>query len=111
MPGTIASYYYINTATIEVFTERLNADSKIKQLIYTLSEATEFYGVPIRHGEDPILRQISETLPYRIDKPDFNEPATKTNILLQSHFSRTPLNPDFVYDQQQGKMSILIIIV
>ncbi len=100
----ISSYYYVNTATIKNYMDRLNADSKIKHLIYILSEAAEFYSVPIRHGEDPILRQMAETLPYRMEQLDFNEPATKTNILLQSHFSRTPLNPDFVYDQQQGKL-------
>ncbi len=37
---------------------------------------------------------------YKIEKAKFNEPSTKTNILLQIHFSRTSLPPDFYFDQK-----------
>jgi pre-mRNA-splicing helicase BRR2 len=43
---------------------------------------------------------LQEVLVYKIDKPKFNDPVTKTNILLQCHFSRKALPADFSWDQK-----------
>lgn len=40
--GIISSYYYILTSTIEIFSENIKEDSKMKQLIEILSNSTEF---------------------------------------------------------------------
>ena len=53
--GIISNYYYVNTATIEIFAKNLSNDSKIKQLIEILANATEFEVVPLRHNEEHIL--------------------------------------------------------
>jgi len=39
-------------------------------------------------------------LPLKIDKAKYNEPSTKTNVLLQSHFSRRPLPSDLQSDKE-----------
>lgn len=98
--GIIASYYYINTSTIDLFNQNIKEDSKIKHLLEVLANATEYENIQIRHGEDPMLKALTKYLTYEIEKANFNEPSTKTNILLQCHFSRVQLAPDFVYDQQ-----------
>jgi len=54
--GIISSYYYINTSTIEIFSEHIKEDSKMKHLIEILSNATEFEQVTLRHSEDHLLR-------------------------------------------------------
>jgi len=46
------------------------------------------------------LKQLSTEIQYKIEKPKFNEPFTKTNVLLQCHFSRIPLISDFLFDQK-----------
>eukprot|EP00298_Acanthocystis_sp_HF-20_P013056 c20188_g1_i1.p1 GENE.c20188_g1_i1~~c20188_g1_i1.p1 ORF type:complete len:1637 (-),score=765.18 c20188_g1_i1:25-4935(-) len=86
--GMIASYYYISCATVELFSRSLNEKTKLKGLIEILSSATEFESIPIRHNEDSVLRRLAGHLPMKIEKPKYNEPATKVNILLQAHFSR-----------------------
>lgn len=37
---------------------------------------------------------------YKMEKAKFNDPNTKTNILLQCHFNRLTLTPDFYFDQK-----------
>lgn len=39
-------------------------------------------------------------LTYKLEKAKFNDPNTKTSLLLQCHFSRTTLTPDFYFDQK-----------
>lgn len=72
----------------------------MKQLIEVISSASEFENVPIRHGENDLLKALSTEINYKLEKANFNEPNTKTNILLQCHFSRSPLSSDFNYDQK-----------
>eukprot|EP01016_Furgasonia_blochmanni_P049228 TRINITY_DN744_c0_g1_i15.p1 TRINITY_DN744_c0_g1~~TRINITY_DN744_c0_g1_i15.p1 ORF type:complete len:788 (+),score=90.05 TRINITY_DN744_c0_g1_i15:1-2364(+) len=98
--GIIASYYYIHSTTIDTFSKSINETTKLKQLIEILSAATEFENVQIRHGEEEILRQLCTETNFKVDKPVFNEPNTKSNILLQTYFGRTPINSDLTYDQK-----------
>lgn len=98
--GMIASYYYIKYSTIDLFAKSLSPTFKMKQILEILCAATEFETIPIRHGEDKILKQLSTEITHKIEKPKFNEPDTKTNILLQCHFSRIPLSSDFIFDQK-----------
>jgi len=100
--GMISSYYYIKYSTIQLFAESLSAGAnfKLKQVLEILCAASEFESIPIRHGEEKFLKQLVTEIKYRLDKAKFNQPNTKTNILLQSHFSRIPLSSDFIYDQK-----------
>ncbi len=72
--GIVSSYYYINTATLELFSDNIKEDSKLKHLIEILSNGTEFDSIPIRHGEVPTLRALSQEISYTVDKPNYNEP-------------------------------------
>jgi pre-mRNA-splicing helicase BRR2 len=80
--GIISSFYYINTTTIDFFFQNLKQDNKLRELIEILSNASEFEAVPIRHGEDKLLKQLAEQLNYKLEKVNFNEPNTKTILLL-----------------------------
>ena len=56
--GIIASYYYITSSTIELFSLSFNSKTKNKGLIEIITGATEFENIPIRHNEDSILRKV-----------------------------------------------------
>ena len=83
----------------------------MKALISVLCQASEFSQIPIRDGEEPLLRQLSMYATYPIfegankdgaplDSHDFNEPHAKTNLLLQLHFNRRQLKVDLRLDQK-----------
>eukprot|EP01124_Arcella_intermedia_P027745 TRINITY_DN5491_c0_g1_i1.p1 TRINITY_DN5491_c0_g1~~TRINITY_DN5491_c0_g1_i1.p1 ORF type:complete len:1958 (-),score=488.84 TRINITY_DN5491_c0_g1_i1:48-5852(-) len=97
--GMIASYYYIKYTTIELFNFSLSEKTKMRGLIEILSSATEFEQLAIRHKEDNLLEKLAMHLPVKINKPDYNKPSTKVNVLLQTHFSRKVLPIDLVEDQ------------
>ena len=62
--GIIANYYYINLATVRTFTEKITAISKLKDLLFILSEAVEFEVVGIRNGEEVLLQTLANKVPY-----------------------------------------------
>ncbi|CAJ0749211.1 10358_t:CDS:2 [Entrophospora sp. SA101] len=93
--GMIAAYYNVSYETLETYSKALTEKTKLKGLLDIISAAKEFFYIPIRHHEDIVLKRIYDRLPFKLGNPDFNSTRTKTNILLQAHFSRTQLPPDF----------------
>lgn len=96
--GMIACYYNIKYTTIELFNSSLSAKTRLKGLLEILSSASEFENLPIRQGEEKLLRKMAMHLPLKIEKLNYASAATKVNILLQSHFSRRALSPDLIVD-------------
>ena len=114
--GKIAAFYGIQYQTIGLFAIKLEDEQllskKMKALISVLSQAAEFAQIPIRDEEEPILRQLAQFATYPIfegknkdgdalDSHDYNQPKAKSNLLLQCHFNRKPLNVDLRLDQRQ----------
>ena len=54
--GRIAVFYYVKYSTIDLFSQSLNENRKIKNLIDILCSAYEFEDVAIRKGEEELLR-------------------------------------------------------
>eukprot|EP00096_Caligus_rogercresseyi_P012340 TRINITY_DN5132_c0_g1_i1.p1 TRINITY_DN5132_c0_g1~~TRINITY_DN5132_c0_g1_i1.p1 ORF type:complete len:1550 (-),score=525.80 TRINITY_DN5132_c0_g1_i1:223-4416(-) len=99
--GMIAAYYYTNYTTIELFSMSLNNKTKIRGLLEIVSAASEFENLPIRHGEDNILRSLSHKLPNKlVGGAKFNDPHVKANILLQAHLSRIQLSAELQQDTE-----------
>jgi len=98
--GYISSYYYIKTDTVELFAQKLDSQARMESILEVLSQASEFQYIPIRRREDHLLRILQQDLQFKISKPKFNAPSTKTYILLQCHFSRLALTADFSHDQR-----------
>lgn len=102
--GRIAAYYYLSYTTLDSFSQALSqtADQqvKLKHLIEILSRASEFESIPIRQGEAAVMNSLVPFLTYPIESQDrgFNKPDNKTNMLLQCHFNRAPLNADLRID-------------
>ncbi|CAD8198479.1 unnamed protein product [Paramecium octaurelia] len=96
--GIIANYYYINVETVKNFSDKINSNSKLRDLLFILSEAKEFEVLNIRNGEENLLAQLLSKIPYQPTNPKLNEPNTKALILLQAHLSRIKLNSDLKSD-------------
>jgi pre-mRNA-splicing helicase BRR2 len=109
--GMIAAYYYVQYTTIELIASSVTEKTKIRGIMEILANASEFSIVPIRNGEDKVLKIEARTLPQKLpENMRFNEWSTKTLILLQAHFSRRTLSSELVYDQAVIlKQSIIVI--
>jgi len=95
--GIIASYYYINYTTIDLFNKSLNNKTKIRGLLEILGSASEYETLPVRHGEEHILSRLLNKLPHKIEGK-LTDPHFKTNLLLQSHLSRLSLTAELQQD-------------
>lgn len=98
--GMIAAYYYINYTTIELFSMSLNSKTKIRGLIEIISASAEYEDLPIRHGEDGLLRNLATRLPNKLQSAKFNDPHVKANLLLQAHLSRMQLSAELQQDTE-----------
>lgn len=99
-PGIIAAYYYLKAATLQTFAEALTASLRVRGLVEVLAAAQEFETLPVRHGDDRILREISRTLQEPVSAEHFNDPHTKAKTLLLAHCQRLPLPSDLAHDQR-----------
>lgn len=105
--GMIASHYYIQHSTIELFASSMTPRTKIRGLLDILSSASEFDKLPVRIGEDSALKKLAARVPVSLTPPgggkppSFSDPHVKAHLLLQSHLSRLPLGGDLADDRDQ----------
>lgn len=52
-------------------------------LLEILSAASEFDDIPVRPGEEDVVRRLLTHAPVAVDKPRFTDPHVKANALLQ----------------------------
>jgi pre-mRNA-splicing helicase BRR2 len=111
--GMIAAYYYINYVTIEIFSMSLTSGTKLRGLLEIISSAAEFETLVIRKNEDKLLAKIYDRCPVKLGSgtPKFTDPHVKTNIMLQSHFSRLQLPVDLMSDLNEIIMSRIISLI
>eukprot|EP00039_Didymoeca_costata_P018603 m.334150 g.334150 ORF g.334150 m.334150 type:complete len:2153 (-) comp17301_c0_seq1:1767-8225(-) len=109
--GMIAAYYYINYTTIELFYRSLTQKTKMKGLLEIISAATEFNQLNVRHREDKMLQKLSKRLPVKLPSgAKFNDPHTKTELLLQAHFSRLTLSAEIQSDLETILRQVLKLV-
>lgn len=99
--GMISAYYYITYTTVELFASSLTAKTKLRGLVEVLAAASEFDELPVRPGEEEEVRHMLAHAPLSVDKPQYGDPHTKANALLQAHLSRKALKSgDLQLDQR-----------
>lgn len=101
--GMIASYYYINYTTIELFSLSLTNKTKIRGLLEIISSAAEYSDLSIRHREENILKALAAKVPHKPTASSggsvkYNDPHVKAHILLQAHLSRMQLPAELQAD-------------
>lgn len=99
--GTIASHFYIQCSTIEIFASSITGKTKLRGLMEILCAASEFDSQTIRQKEEGVLRKMAAHAPLKVERAKFNDPHTKVNLLIQSHFSRNRLSPDLEKDKEE----------
>ena len=85
----------------ELFSMSLNNKTKLKGLLEILSSAAEYEGIPIRHKEDSLLRQLATRVPLKLPQARYNDPHVKTNLLIQAHLSRLQLSAELQSDTEE----------
>ncbi|XP_063543869.1 U5 small nuclear ribonucleoprotein 200 kDa helicase [Cydia strobilella] len=102
--GMIASYYYINYTTIELFSLSLTSKTKIRGLLEIISSAAEYTELCIRHREENIIKALANKVPHKPTSTSgtvkYNDPHVKAHVLLQAHLSRTQLPQELQQDTQ-----------
>nr|WJH19483.1 U5-200K [Euglena gracilis] len=98
--GMIASYYYTQYTTLELFAQALAPRIKLKGLIEILASASEYDTLPVRYHEDDALAKLGAHCPHKLPDPKWTDPHTKANVLLQCHFSRRRLPADMEDDRK-----------
>ena len=99
--GRIMSYYYLSHNTIRAFLSSAKQHPTFSDALAWICQATEFDELPVRHNEDLINAELSNSLPIKTEalgKPMW-DPHVKAFLLLQAHFSRIGLPvSDYVGD-------------
>ena len=97
--GRLAAYYYLEHTSARLYVQRLQPNSSLEDLLYTLCHSTEYDELPVRHNEDGLNADFNNSVPYPLQRQSFQSPHTKTHLLLQAHFSRLPLPiSDYITD-------------
>nr|GMC48373.1 DExH-box ATP-dependent RNA helicase DExH12-like [Ipomoea batatas] len=100
--GVIASNYYINYTTVDQFSSCLTPTTKLKGLLEILTAASEYRQLPIRPGEEELIRSLVNDHRYSFENPKYSDPCVKANALLQAHFRRQMVGEEnLAADQQQ----------
>ncbi|KAL7083867.1 hypothetical protein ACP275_14G188400 [Erythranthe tilingii] len=99
--GLISSYYYISYTTIERFSSSLTSKTKLKGLLEILASASEYELIPVRPGEEELIRRLIHHQRFSFENPKFTDPNVKANALLQAHFSRQSIGGTLASDQQE----------
>ncbi|KAF5455565.1 hypothetical protein F2P56_025126 [Juglans regia] len=103
--GMIASYYYISYTTIERFSSSLTSKTKMKGLLEILSSATEYALLPVRPGEEDVVRRLINHQRFSFENPKCTDPHVKANALLQAHFARQTVGGNLASDQREVLLS------
>lgn len=103
--GLIASYYYISYTTIERFSSSLTSKTKMKGLLEILASASEYAQLPIRLGEEELIRKLINHQRFSFENPKCTDPHVKANALLQAHFSRHTVVGNLAADQREVLLS------
>ena len=89
--GNLSSFYYMNYKSAKYFNQVIESRLSMPQLIDILSKAEEYSDLPVRHNEDELNKQLAYDLPIKNPKFNYGDSHTKTNLLIQAHFTRIPM--------------------
>lgn len=107
--AVIASHYNVSFTTMKDFGS-LDNKTKLRGLLETITSASEFESLPIRHEEETQLRRIYGAVPLKSGNVDYESPSFKAFVLIQAHFSRIPLSVDLASDQKLVVEKIINLI-
>ena len=101
--GRVASFYYLQHATVSLFANSMHEKNSSKDLLEILTNAAEYDELPVRHNEDLLNTELANLITrkggYAVDARRLDDPHVKANLLFQAHWLRITLpSSDFVTD-------------
>ncbi|PKI35753.1 hypothetical protein CRG98_043911 [Punica granatum] len=99
--GHISAYHYVSYTTIERFSSSLTSKTRMKGLLEIVASASEYDQLPIRPGEEEVVRKLISHQRFSFDNPKCTDPHIKANALLQAHFSRQHVGGNLALDQRE----------
>ncbi|KXX76110.1 putative helicase mug81 [Madurella mycetomatis] len=107
--GRIASQYYIQHTSIQIFNSLMRPDASEKDILMMIAMSGEFDNIQSRNNEAnelAAMRANKHFVPYEVTS-GIDQPQAKTNILLQAYISRAQpddfaLTNDLNYVAQQA---------
>ncbi|KAI0154954.1 Sec63 Brl domain-containing protein [Xylariaceae sp. FL1272] len=105
--GRIASQYYIQQSTVEIFNKMMKPQATEADVLHMISMSGEFDNIQSRDSEERELSRMRHDIIPCAVPGGIDTPQTKTNILLQSYISRAQyedfaLTNDLNYVAQQS---------
>ncbi|KAF8377969.1 hypothetical protein HHK36_031358 [Tetracentron sinense] len=79
--------------------------TKLKGLLEILASASEYGQLPIRPGEEELIRRLINHQRFPFENPKCSDPHVKANALLQAHFSRHMVVGNLSADQREVLLS------
>lgn len=89
--GRVASFYYLSHQTIAFFSDKLQIDMTLVDMLDLLTQVHEYSEIPVRHNEDKLNEGLAKSCPIAVNQYTYDSPHTKTHLLLQAHMSRLQL--------------------
>ena len=83
----------------------MTSKTKMKGLLEILSSASEYAQLPIRPGEEEVVRKLINHQRFSFENPKVTDPHVKANALLQAHFSRQFVGGNLALDQKEVLLS------
>lgn len=106
----ILTHYNVTFASMKHI-RALSAKSRLRNILEAVTAAAEFEDLPMRQGEDALLRKLALHVPLKLAADsDFESPHLKAFLLLQAHFSRVKLSADLAQDSKHI-LSIVLRLV
>ncbi|EGV61861.1 Sec63-domain-containing protein [Yamadazyma tenuis ATCC 10573] len=104
--GKIASHYYINYRTMNMYNNHLKPWLTEIELLSIFASSGEFKFIPLRSEEKLEVSKLYEKVPIPI-KENSTDPLAKVNVLLQAYISRLTLEgfalmADMIYVTQSA---------
>ncbi|KAG7195644.1 DEIH-box ATPase [Scheffersomyces spartinae] len=104
--GRIASHFYINYESMNIFNSKLNIWSTEIDILKIFSMSGEFKFIPVRQEERLEIAKLKERCPIPI-RENASDPLAKMNVLLQTYISKLrlegfALTADMIYISQSA---------
>jgi pre-mRNA-splicing helicase BRR2 len=99
--GMIATHYYLKYTTIELFSSSITAKTKLRGVLQILCNASEYENVAVSAETEDFLRPLLRRVPIAVDEKLYNLQSKKINVLLQAHYSRLPVSPEYKVEQNE----------
>lgn len=106
----IATHYNVTFTTMKQV-RALSAKSRLRNILEAVTAAAEFEDLPVRQGEDVLLKKLAQHVPLKLTADaDFESPHVKAFLLLQAHFSRVKLSVDLAQDVKHILSTVLRLV-